>query len=71
MLLRWHLDHGFVAIPKSVDPERIAANFAITGFSLTSEEVGRIDGWRPGERRGEDRRMTHPPSAPARSAAAA
>jgi 2,5-diketo-D-gluconate reductase A len=43
VLLRWHLDHGFVAIPKSVTPERIAANFAITQFSLTPEEVGRID----------------------------
>jgi diketogulonate reductase-like aldo/keto reductase len=43
VLLRWHLDHGFVAIPKSVTPERIAANFAITEFSLTPEEVARID----------------------------
>jgi 2,5-diketo-D-gluconate reductase A len=44
VLLRWHLDHGFVAIPKSVTPERIAANFAITGFSLTADELARIDG---------------------------
>jgi diketogulonate reductase-like aldo/keto reductase len=44
VLLRWHLDHGFVAIPKSVTPERSAANFAVTGFSLTSDEVARIDG---------------------------
>jgi 2,5-diketo-D-gluconate reductase A len=43
VLLRWHLDHGFVAIPKSVTPERIAANFAVTGFSLTDDEVARID----------------------------
>ena len=43
VLLRWHLDHGFVAIPKSVTPERIAVNFDVTGFSLTPEEVGRID----------------------------
>ncbi len=44
VLLRWHLDHGFVAIPKSVTPERIEANFAVTGFSLTPDEVARIDG---------------------------
>ena len=44
VLLRWHLDHGFVAIPKSVTPERIEANFAVTGFSLTHDEVARIDG---------------------------
>jgi diketogulonate reductase-like aldo/keto reductase len=43
VLLRWHLDHGFVAIPKSVTPERIAANVAITGFSLAPEEIARID----------------------------
>jgi diketogulonate reductase-like aldo/keto reductase len=43
VLLRWHLDHGFVAIPKSVTPERIAANFAIAGFSLTPDEIASID----------------------------
>ena len=44
VLLRWHLDHGFVAIPKSATPERIEANFAVTGFSLDEDELGRIDG---------------------------
>jgi diketogulonate reductase-like aldo/keto reductase len=44
VLLRWHLDHGFVAIPKSVTPERIEANFALTGFELTEDELHRIDG---------------------------
>ncbi len=44
MLLRWHLDHGFVAIPKSATPERIVSNFAVTGFSLTEDQVRRIDG---------------------------
>src|SRR4051794_9251866 len=43
VLIRWHLEHGFVAIPKSVTPERIKANFAVSGFSLTAEEVARID----------------------------
>jgi diketogulonate reductase-like aldo/keto reductase len=43
VLLRWHLEHAFVAIPKSVTPERIEANFAVSGFSLTPEEVSRID----------------------------
>lgn len=42
-ILRWHLEHEIVVIPKSVDPERIAANFDITGFSLTPDEVARID----------------------------
>ena len=44
VLLRWHLDHGFVAIPKSATPERIEANYAITGFSLDEDELHRIDG---------------------------
>ena len=44
VLLRWHLDHGFVAIPKSVTPERIRSNVAVTGFSLDEDELARIDG---------------------------
>jgi diketogulonate reductase-like aldo/keto reductase len=44
VLLRWHLDHGFVAIPKSATPERIESNFAVGGFSLGEEELARIDG---------------------------
>jgi len=43
VILRWHLEHGFVAIPKSVDPGRIAENFDIFGFSLDGDEVERID----------------------------
>ena len=43
LILRWHLEHDIVVIPKSVDPERIARNFAITGFSLTPDEVARLD----------------------------
>jgi 2,5-diketo-D-gluconate reductase A len=43
VVLRWHLEHGVVVIPKSGDPDRIAANAAITGFTLSPEEVGRID----------------------------
>jgi diketogulonate reductase-like aldo/keto reductase len=44
VVLRWHLDHGVVVIPKSATPARIESNLAITGFSLTDEEVARIDG---------------------------
>ena len=43
VVLRWHLEHGIVVIPKSVDPDRIAANVAVTGFSLAPDEVARID----------------------------
>jgi diketogulonate reductase-like aldo/keto reductase len=43
IVLRWHIDHGFVVIPKSVRRERIAANFDVFGFSLTAAELARID----------------------------
>ncbi|MGH8776557.1 MAG: aldo/keto reductase [Jiangellaceae bacterium] len=43
IILRWHLDHGFVVIPKSVRRDRIAANFDVFGFSLDGDELARID----------------------------
>jgi 2,5-diketo-D-gluconate reductase A len=43
VILRWHLEHRIVVIPKSATPERIAANVAVTGFSLTPDEMSRID----------------------------
>ncbi len=43
VVLRWHLDHEVVVIPKSATPERIATNFDIFGFSLTPEELARVD----------------------------
>ena len=42
-VLRWHLDHGVVVIPKSATPARIAANFDVFGFSLTRQELARLD----------------------------
>jgi 2,5-diketo-D-gluconate reductase A len=44
VVLRWHLDHGFVVIPKSKTPQRIAENFDVYRFSLSPDEVARIDG---------------------------
>jgi 2,5-diketo-D-gluconate reductase A len=44
VVLRWHVDHEVVVIPKSATPERIAANFDVFGFSLGDEELARIDG---------------------------
>jgi 2,5-diketo-D-gluconate reductase A len=43
VILRWHIEHGIVAIPKSTNPERIAANFDVFGFALDDSEVARID----------------------------
>ena len=44
VVVRWHVDHGVVVIPKSATPERIAANFDVFGFALDDEELRRIDG---------------------------
>lgn len=44
VVLRWHLEHGFVVIPKSGRRERIEENFAIIAFSLSAAEVERLDG---------------------------
>jgi 2,5-diketo-D-gluconate reductase A len=43
VVVRWHVDHEVVVIPKSATRQRIAANFDVFGFSLTSEELARID----------------------------
>jgi diketogulonate reductase-like aldo/keto reductase len=42
VVLRWHLEHGIVVIPKSARRERIVENFALD-FSLTPDEVAAID----------------------------
>lgn len=44
VVIRWHIDHGVVVIPKSATPERIAANFDVFGFALDDVDLGRIDG---------------------------
>ncbi|MGT2461312.1 aldo/keto reductase [Sinomonas atrocyanea] len=42
-VLRWHTQHGLVAIPKSAHPERLAANLDVFGFDLTGEELAALD----------------------------
>jgi 2,5-diketo-D-gluconate reductase A len=43
VVLRWHLEHGIVILPRSSRRERIASNFDLNGFALTTEEVTAID----------------------------
>lgn len=54
VMLRWHLQEGRSAIPKSVKPERIAANFDVFGFDLSADELARIDALDTGVRSGPD-----------------
>jgi 2,5-diketo-D-gluconate reductase A len=44
VVLRWHIEHRIVAIPKSTNAERIAENAAIFGFQLTAPDVEQLDG---------------------------
>jgi len=54
VVLRWHIEHGFCAIPKSVKPHRIAENFDVFDFALQDGEVAAIDALDKGVRGGPD-----------------
>ena len=43
VVLRWHIDHGFVVIPKSVTPARIESNFRALDFALSADEIALVD----------------------------
>ena len=42
ILLRWHVQHGLVAIPKSQDPERMRQNLDLFDFALDAEDLGAL-----------------------------
>ncbi|XP_060648701.1 1,5-anhydro-D-fructose reductase-like [Drosophila nasuta] len=42
VLLRWVIDTGVIAIPKSSSPERLRQNFDIFDFKLTEEEIAKL-----------------------------
>ncbi|MGK5683456.1 aldo/keto reductase [Actinoplanes sp. URMC 104] len=60
ILLRWQLQHGRSAIPKSTNPGRIAENFDVFGFELTADEMSRIDALDTGTRSGPDPDVPRP-----------
>jgi 2,5-diketo-D-gluconate reductase A len=43
VILRWHLQHGHIAIPKSTRPERMRENITVFDFELAPEEMASID----------------------------
>ena len=50
ILIRWHLQAGYIAIPGSSNPDHIAENFDVFGFALSQEEMERIAAMDTGER---------------------
>lgn len=42
IILRWHIQLGNVAIPKSVTPERIESNLAVFDFELSKADMAEI-----------------------------
>ena len=43
VVVRWHVQHDVVVIPKSKTPDRIAANIDVDGFALSADEMAAID----------------------------
>lgn len=44
IILRWHLQDGYIAIPGSSNPDHIAENYDIFDFELSEEEMEKIRG---------------------------
>lgn len=43
VVIRWNIEHGVVTIPKSITPHRIEENINIFDFSLSTNQMERID----------------------------
>ncbi len=52
VIIRWHLQHNLVVIPKSVNDNRIKENFDVFDFELSGDEMRSIDELENGKRLG-------------------
>jgi diketogulonate reductase-like aldo/keto reductase len=43
VVLRWHVQHGYIPIPRSANRDHIAENFQVWDFSLNHEEMAELD----------------------------
>lgn len=60
VMLRWHLQQGRSAIPKSTNPGRIAENFTVFDFELSHAQLAQIDALDTGIRSGPDPDVPRP-----------
>ena len=44
VVIRWHVEHEVVVIPKSTNADRIAENADVFGFELSDDEIAELDG---------------------------
>ena len=54
IILRWDIQSGWIVIPKSVHPDRIAENAGLFDFVLTPEDMSRLDALHTGARTSRD-----------------
>lgn len=43
VILRWHLQKGYIVFPKSITPTRIEENFQVFDFELADDDIAAID----------------------------
>lgn len=60
VMLRWHIQQGRQVIPKSTNSARIAENFDVFDFDLTTDELARIDALDTGVGGGPDQDVPQP-----------
>ena len=59
IILRWHMHHSHIAIPKSARPQRMAENLDVFDFELTPELLSAIDNLDKGETRTDRAQPRH------------